>query len=44
VLTALGYDRETAQTAVRFTFGRSTTSDQLDEAADALVRVASAHR
>ena len=44
VLTAMGYDRETAQTAVRFTFGRATTSDQLDEAADALVRVASALR
>jgi len=41
VLTAMGYDREVAQTAVRFTFGRSTTSEQLDEAADALARVAS---
>jgi len=41
VLTAMGYDREVAQTAVRFTFGRSTTSEQLDEAADALARVTS---
>lgn len=39
VLTAMGYDRELAQTAVRFTFGRSVTQDQLDEAAAALVQV-----
>jgi len=37
VLTAMGYDREVAQTAVRFTFGRSTTDEQLDQAASALV-------
>ena len=43
VLTAMGYDREVAQTAVRFTFGRSTTSEQLDEAADELARVAVSH-
>jgi cysteine desulfurase len=43
VLTAMGYDREVAQTAVRFTFGRSTTDAELDEAADALVKVAVAH-
>lgn len=36
VLTAMGYDREVAQTAVRFTFGRETTQEQLDAAADAL--------
>jgi len=36
VLTAMGYDREVAQTAVRFTFGRDTTDDQLDQAVDAL--------
>lgn len=37
VLTAMGYDSELAQTAVRFTFGRSTTTEQLDAAADALI-------
>jgi cysteine desulfurase len=36
VLTAMGYSGEVAQTAVRFTFGRSVTSEQLSEAADAL--------
>jgi cysteine desulfurase len=36
VLTAMGYDREVAQTAVRFTFGRDTTDDQLTEAARVL--------
>jgi cysteine desulfurase len=36
VLTAMGYDREVAQTAVRFTFGRDTAEDQLDQAVDAL--------
>ena len=41
VLTAMGYDRETAQTAVRFTFGRATTDADLEEAADALVAVMS---
>jgi len=40
VLTALGYDREVAQTAVRFTFGRSTTEADLAQAADALVAIA----
>jgi cysteine desulfurase len=39
VLTAMGYDREIAQTAVRFTFGRDTTDAQLDEAVDALAGV-----
>jgi cysteine desulfurase len=39
VLTAMGYDREVAQTAVRFTFGRETTLEQLDSAADALADV-----
>ena len=39
VLTAMGYDREVAQTAVRFTFGRSTTDDDLATAADALAQV-----
>ena len=36
VLTAMGYSREIAQTAVRFTFGREVTSEQLSEAADVL--------
>jgi cysteine desulfurase len=39
VLTAMGYDREVAQTAVRFTFGRSTTDADLAAAADALVEL-----
>ena len=39
VLTAMGYDREVAQTAVRFTFGRTTTEDDLAKAADALAQV-----
>jgi cysteine desulfurase len=39
VLTAMGYDREVAQTAVRFTFGRSTTDADLAEAADVLIAV-----
>jgi len=38
VLTAMGYPTEVAQTAVRFTFGRSTTAEQLDRVADELVR------
>ena len=37
VLTAMGYDHELAQTAVRFTFGELTTAEQLDAAADALI-------
>jgi len=36
VLTAMGYDREVAQTAVRFTFGRAATAEQLDEVVTAL--------
>ncbi len=40
VLTAMGYDSEVAQTAVRFTFGRSTTEEELGAAADALAEVA----
>ena len=39
VLTAMGYDREVAQTAVRFTFGRSTPVEGLDAAADELVAI-----
>ena len=39
VLTAMGFDREVAQTALRFTFGRAVTDDQLAQAADALVEV-----
>lgn len=39
VLTAMGYDREVAQTAVRFTFGRDVTGEQLDGVADALAAV-----
>jgi cysteine desulfurase len=41
VLTAMGYDREVAQTAVRFTFGRSTSDADLAEAAEALIAVRS---
>jgi cysteine desulfurase len=39
VLTALGYDRQVAQTAVRFTFGRDITDEQLTEAASVLEQV-----
>lgn len=42
VLTAMGLDAETAQTAVRFTFGRTTTAEDLDTAADELVRAVAA--
>lgn len=37
VLTAMGYADEVAQTAVRFTFGRTTTHDQLDEVVEHLI-------
>lgn len=37
VLTAMGYAPEVAQTAVRFTFGRSTTTEELAGVVDALV-------
>ena len=37
VLTAMGYPAEVAQTAVRFTFGRTTTHDQLDEVVQHLI-------
>jgi cysteine desulfurase len=37
VLTAMGYAAEIAQTAVRFTFGRTTTAEQLDEVANHLI-------
>lgn len=40
VLTAMGYAAEIAQTAVRFTFGRATTADQLHEAAMRLIETA----
>lgn len=36
VLTAMGYDRELAQSAVRFTFGRDISAAQLDETASVL--------
>jgi cysteine desulfurase len=39
VLTAMGYDREVAQTAVRFTFGRDVTGEQLQQATEALADV-----
>jgi cysteine desulfurase len=42
VLVAMGVEPEIAQTAVRFTFGRTTTSDELDTAADELVRAVAA--
>ncbi|AXT85503.1 cysteine desulfurase [Aeromicrobium sp. A1-2] len=38
VLTAMGLPAEVAQTAVRFTFGRTTTADDLDTAATELIR------
>lgn len=37
VLTAMGYDAPAAQTAVRFTFGRTTTTADLDTTATELV-------
>ncbi|MGO4384875.1 cysteine desulfurase family protein [Specibacter sp. RAF43] len=37
VLTAMGIEREVAQTALRFSFGSDVTGDQLDAAADELV-------
>ncbi|MEG9226294.1 cysteine desulfurase family protein [Aeromicrobium sp. Sec7.5] len=39
VLTAMGLEREVAQTAVRFTFGAAVTAAQLDDAARAVVEV-----
>lgn len=39
VLTAMGLDRDVAQTAVRFTFGAAVTAAQLDDAARAVVEV-----
>ena len=36
----MGYDGHVAQTAVRFTFGRTTTVDDLAQAVDALAAVA----
>jgi cysteine desulfurase len=39
VLTAMGLDREVAQTAVRFTFGAAVTPELLTTAADAVVEV-----
>lgn len=42
VLTAMGYDSPVAQTAVRFTFGRTTTAEDLDTAATELARAVAA--
>ena len=39
VLLAMGRDPETARATVRFSLGRSTTKEDLDRAADALVEV-----
>lgn len=39
VLTAMGYDAELAQTAVRFTFGPHTSADDLDRAAAELIAI-----
>ncbi|MFT4298528.1 MAG: cysteine desulfurase family protein [Aeromicrobium sp.] len=39
VLTAMGLDREVAQTAVRFTFGTAITAEMLAEVADAVIEV-----
>jgi cysteine desulfurase len=44
VLTAMGVPADEARTAVRLTFGRSTTAEQLDRAADELVRAVTAVR
>jgi cysteine desulfurase len=38
VLIAMGLEPEVAQTAVRFTFGRSTTTADLDRTAEELTR------
>jgi cysteine desulfurase len=38
----MGYDGPVAQTAVRFTFGRTTTVEDLDTAATELVRAVAA--
>ena len=38
VLTAMGFDRPVAQTAVRFTFGRDTSAEDLDTAATETAR------
>ncbi|VXB22967.1 cysteine desulfurase family protein [Aeromicrobium sp. 9AM] len=42
VLTAMGYEGPVAQTAVRFTFGRTTTAEDLDTAATELARAVAA--
>ena len=42
VLTAMGYAGPVAQTAVRFTFGRTTPAEDLDTAATELVRAVAA--
>ncbi len=39
VLIALGYDAETAQSALRLTFGQSTTEHDLSRVADALAEI-----
>ncbi|MVA75094.1 aminotransferase class V-fold PLP-dependent enzyme [Auraticoccus sp. F435] len=39
VLTAMGFEAEVAQTAVRFSFGAATSEAELDHAADTLVQV-----
>jgi cysteine desulfurase len=36
VLTALGYDAEVAQTAVRFSFTSTVTAEELEQAAAAV--------
>jgi len=44
VLTAIGVPAEIAQTAVRFTLGSATTSDEIEDAATAVSRAVSAVR
>ncbi|HEY1106576.1 MAG TPA: cysteine desulfurase, partial [Agromyces sp.] len=44
VLTAMGVPAEIAQTAVRFTLGSATTSDEIEDAATAVSRAVSAVR
>jgi len=44
VLLAMGYDPDTARTAIRFTWGSSTTQDDLDRAVETLADSAAALR
>jgi cysteine desulfurase len=39
VLLAMGRDEQTAKAALRFSFGRQTTDDEIDHAVEIVVRV-----